>query len=233
MKLRMWIPMGGLGRGGSAAFSEIFSKSVGWFLVCLLSGCGAERDLESQPSVFGVQLHTHGSMSEGPASMQAHDHAARALGGAVDVIWWTDHDWRIAAHTYVDGFDFEEGMVEEELAPVPLRMPQFDGREPLPDWALGGEWTSDSRPARTESVEKGFVLRKPPKFARTVDFEITEDEARSGSRSLHLMVRGPQVGRDRFVLGFESHRRRHIASLASDVRLGLSLLPAVIQGDVR
>ncbi|MAJ61034.1 MAG: hypothetical protein CBC48_14380 [bacterium TMED88] len=196
-------------------------------------GCGTEGDLGSQPSVYGVQLHTHGSMSEGPASMQAHDHAARALGGAVDVIWWTDHDWRIAAHTYVDGFDFEDGMLARELAPVPLRMPQFDGREPLPDWASGKQWAPDSTPSRSEYVERGFVLRRAPKFPETVDFEITEDEARSGVRSLRLVVRGPRAGRDRFVLSFESQRRRHIASLASRVRLGLSLLPAAVEGDVR
>ena len=202
-------------------------------LFSLLWGCGSQSEPESQPSVYGVQLHTHGSMSEGPASMEAHDHAARGLGGAVDVIWWTDHDWRIAAHTYVDGFDFEKGMVEQELVPVPLRMPQFDGREPLPDWASEVQWDPTSAPARTEAVEKGFFLRKPPKFAQTVQFEITEDEARRGDRSLRLAVKGPRVGRDRFVLVFDSHRRRHIASLASGVRLGLSLLPAVFEGDVR
>jgi antitoxin (DNA-binding transcriptional repressor) of toxin-antitoxin stability system len=44
---------------------------------------------------YAVQLHLHGSMSEGPASHLAHDHLA-AETGAVDLIWWTDHDFRVA-----------------------------------------------------------------------------------------------------------------------------------------
>jgi len=100
----------------------------------LAGGCSpGSEPVAERP--FGVQLHVHGSMSEGPASMRAHAAAAAALGGAVDVIWWTDHDWRIAGHTYVSDFDFESGLVAYERAPAPLRRPVFDGWEPLPAWA--------------------------------------------------------------------------------------------------
>ena len=44
---------------------------------------------------IAVQMHLHGSMSEGPASCLAHDHMAAHTGHA-DVLWWTDHDFRVA-----------------------------------------------------------------------------------------------------------------------------------------
>ena len=45
-----------------------------------------------------MAMHLHGSFSEGTASMDAHLQQARRLG--VDVLWWTDHDFRIAALGY-------------------------------------------------------------------------------------------------------------------------------------
>ncbi len=41
-------------------------------------------------SPISVQLHTHGSFSEGGGSMLSHSVAAAEAG--VDAIWWTDHD---------------------------------------------------------------------------------------------------------------------------------------------
>ena len=54
---------------------------------------------------YSVQMHLHGSMSEGSGSMRGANVQAKRLG--LDVLWWTDHDWRIAYHTYADGYDFE------------------------------------------------------------------------------------------------------------------------------
>jgi hypothetical protein len=55
-----------------------------------------------------MAMHLHGSFSEGTASMDAHLHQARRLG--VDVLWWTDHDFRVGAFGYRQaiGFDGEE-----------------------------------------------------------------------------------------------------------------------------
>lgn len=209
-------------RGGVAALA----------LAVALGGCRAEEAGQHE-RIFGVQLHLHGSLSEGPASMRAHAAAAAELGGAVDVLWWTDHDWRIAGHTYVTGFDFEDGLVEYEPVPAPLRMAQFDGREPLPDWAGRSDVGPDAPPESVEQVRKGFVLRHVPRGETRVRMQVTEREARSGRRSLRLAVTGPPGGADRLVLGFEASRRRHIASLASHVTLRLSVLPAVLEGEGR
>ncbi len=69
--------------------------------IFLLSGLAGAADLRP----YSVQLHLHGSMSEGPGSMRGANVQARKLG--LDVLWWTDHDWRVAYHTYLDGYDFE------------------------------------------------------------------------------------------------------------------------------
>ncbi len=43
-------------------------------------------------------MHLHGSFSEGRASMAAHLEQARRVG--VDVLFWTDHDFRVSAQGY-------------------------------------------------------------------------------------------------------------------------------------
>ena len=44
-------------------------------------------------------------MSENNGSMEWHAEKAHAIG--VDVIWWTDHDWRITQTGYTENYDFE------------------------------------------------------------------------------------------------------------------------------
>jgi hypothetical protein len=45
-----------------------------------------------------MALHVHSSFSEGTGSMEAQ--LAEAGLAGVDVLWWTDHDWRMAAAGY-------------------------------------------------------------------------------------------------------------------------------------
>jgi hypothetical protein len=68
-----------------------------------------------------MAMHIHGSFSEGMASMDAHLFQAERLG--VDVIWWTDHDFRAAAFGYRTAVGFEgehepEGPWDWSWAPV-------------------------------------------------------------------------------------------------------------------
>ena len=58
-----------------------------------------------------MAMHLHGSFSEGSASMDAHLHQAQRLG--VDVLWWTDHDFRVAALGYRRAVHFD-GEQEDE-----------------------------------------------------------------------------------------------------------------------
>ena len=76
--------------------------------------------LSSQPSddsaesalplrAFSAALHVHSCFSEGPGSMQAQLSEAHRLG--LDVVGWTDHDWRMQAVEYWSEVGFQ-GEVE-------------------------------------------------------------------------------------------------------------------------
>lgn len=50
------------------------------------------------PGVVSMAMHIHASWSEGAASMEAHlDQATRS---GIDVLWWTEHDFRMAEHGF-------------------------------------------------------------------------------------------------------------------------------------
>jgi predicted metal-dependent phosphoesterase TrpH len=58
-----------------------------------------------------MAMHIHGPFSEGAASYEAH--LEQAHRNRVDVIWWTDHDFRVAAHGYRHAVNFD-GATEAE-----------------------------------------------------------------------------------------------------------------------
>jgi hypothetical protein len=59
---------------------------------------GAERP-------YSVQLHLHGSFSESSGSHGSHTYEARQVG--VDVLWWSDHDWRVTGYKHATTFGFD------------------------------------------------------------------------------------------------------------------------------
>ncbi|GLY93787.1 hypothetical protein [Actinoplanes sp. NBRC 103695] len=54
---------------------------------------------------ISMAMHIHGPFSEGGASFEAHLHQARTHG--VDLVWWTDHDFRVAAHDHRQAVHFD------------------------------------------------------------------------------------------------------------------------------
>ena len=58
-----------------------------------------------------MAMHIHAAFSEGTASMHAHLQQARRLG--VDVIWWTDHDFRQSALGYRQAVRFDDPIERE------------------------------------------------------------------------------------------------------------------------
>jgi predicted metal-dependent phosphoesterase TrpH len=70
--------------------------------VPLLSGCTSPAPRRVPTGGTGdpiaVAMHLHTSFSEGTASMAAHLEQAQRLG--VDVLFWTDHDFRVSAQGY-------------------------------------------------------------------------------------------------------------------------------------
>ena len=57
-------------------------------------------DSGKRPDTVSMAMHIHASWSEGTASMQAHLDQATKTG--IDVLFWTDHDFRLAEHGYPD-----------------------------------------------------------------------------------------------------------------------------------
>lgn len=83
---------------GSAVAAGAFAASLP---APLIRRAAAASEL--QP--VSMAMHVHSSFSEGSASMATH--LAQAADNGVDVIWWTDHDWRMAARYYREVVHFD------------------------------------------------------------------------------------------------------------------------------
>lgn len=82
---------------------------VGTLGLPALTASAATRPATGDPVTMA--MHIHGSFSEGTASMDAHLQQAQRLG--VDVVWWTDHDFRVGAFGYRQAVGFD-GDLEPE-----------------------------------------------------------------------------------------------------------------------
>ena len=146
--------------GGAAAAAGVagLGFAIGRPLMARPSGAtSAGTPVPGTLSPVSMAMHIHGSFSEGQASMAAHLAQAERLG--VDVLWWTDHDWRVNAYGY-------------------RRAVRFDGMEELEDdlwwrWAEeregpldggGGEFVSEPR----SPDEPGSALRLTARGAGTL-----------------------------------------------------------------
>ena len=87
---------------------------------------------------YSVAMHMHGSFSEGMGSMEWHAAQAAALG--LDVLWWTDHDWRVAEWQHTRRFDFEAAVWDAALQ----RITEPDDAYPFQDrwWDVGSSPTA-------------------------------------------------------------------------------------------
>lgn len=54
---------------------------------------------------YSMAMHIHSSFSEGDASMESH--LADAKSNNVDVLWWTEHDWRMMGYGYRQAVHFD------------------------------------------------------------------------------------------------------------------------------
>jgi hypothetical protein len=58
----------------------------------------AAATVDDPSRAVSMAMHIHASWSEGTGSMQGHLQQATATG--IDVMWWTEHDFRMAEHGY-------------------------------------------------------------------------------------------------------------------------------------
>ncbi|PWU43338.1 hypothetical protein DLJ46_31900 [Micromonospora globispora] len=97
---------------------------------------------------ISMAMHIHASFSEGIASYAAH--LDQASHNNVDVVWWTDHDFRVAAHDH-------------------RRVVHFDGEEEL-EGQLAWNWSASTEGTLTASgadfVDSPHGMDDPPKALR-------------------------------------------------------------------
>jgi hypothetical protein len=79
--------------------------SLGYFASSPIGGSTPPPSINS----YLAELHLHGSLSEGRASMWQHSTAPARAGVDYDVLWWTDHMDRNASVYYPVTVDFSEG----------------------------------------------------------------------------------------------------------------------------
>ena len=158
-----------------------------------------------QPA-WSAQLHLHGSFSEGTGSIDSHSYQASRLG--VDVLWWSDHGFRLAGYRHPSTFGFERA--EEPM----------DENEP---------WRQRLRHKDVEIKQ----LTPSALSTTTGSATFTADESVEGQRSLRVRSAGPTAAFASYLQEFSAKRHLHSRCLASVVSLELSILPEEIGPDAR
>jgi hypothetical protein len=123
-------------RGAAGVGAAGAIGSMGWETLTRASWA------QEVPQPLSMAMHVHSSFSEGTGSMNAQ--LAEATLTDVDVVWWTDHDWRMAGHGYRSVVHFS-GFTETER-----------GNDPL-------TWT----PAKSGSLSSSSATIDPSRLAPT------------------------------------------------------------------
>ena len=134
---------------------------------------------------YAAQLHLHGSCSEGSGSCLAHDHEA-AETGHVDLIWWTDHDFRVANFAKVPGYAFN---ALQEYATIPNRR----GHPSAPTMQTPMTWTRVDATGAVVAPARGAAQDPeaaplPPAWEESDEVRISGDVVRTGTGSLQLTL---------------------------------------------
>jgi hypothetical protein len=145
---------------------------------------------------YSVQLHIHGPVSENNGSIDWHVQKAHEIG--VDVIWWTDHDWRASQLYFTPRYDFENCVWNAS----PPRFVE-------PDVGFEERWWE---------VYQQYIYHAKS-IVDTVSYE--------GAKSLRLEVWDPVSDPEFWTLDLvqTGTRKQNRYSLASDFRLRFALLP--------
>ncbi|MEV4639932.1 hypothetical protein AB0J80_21550 [Actinoplanes sp. NPDC049548] len=174
------------------------------------AGAGPASAADPPLKPVSMAMHIHGPFSEGGASYEAHLQQARQHG--VDLVWWTDHDWRIAAHDYRQAVQFdgvtelEDGLAwtwtqrtEGQLA---IATAGFDngglrlsavGAAPEGGilWELGSAWNSTYSTCIADTVLELDVLpeRAGPDAVLLLQMKLSHHPARGGRPAGEYVLR--------------------------------------------
>jgi hypothetical protein len=180
-------------------------------LLATLIACG-ESEPGRLPPVeaerpWSVQLHAHGPFSEGPGSFESHGREAQAVG--LDVLWWSDHDFRITSYRHATRFDFE------------------GPSEPLD---RGEAWS-----ARFATETRGQKQIRPVarRCIRESNADFVAGGAAEGERSLRLSARSPGEELAGCLYVVSADRALMTRPLASQVALDLEVFAESLGEDAR
>lgn len=174
-------------------------------------GAGSERP-------WSVQLHVHGSFSEGVGSIDSHSWEATDVGA--DAIWWSDHDFRVDSYRHPSTFGFEDWT-------EPL-----DRGEPWHEIAWLPRGRADEREEDAGPPKKG-LRRHPLRSLAGGDGAIVSDRADEGARSFRVRAIGSAGDFAAHLYPLKASRSLFKRPLASRVSLALSVFPEKSGPDAR
>ncbi|MEQ1893929.1 MAG: CehA/McbA family metallohydrolase [Planctomycetota bacterium] len=190
---------------GRARSLVLLRASFALLLVLAAAHACGRGSPSSGPRAYSVQLHLHGPFSEGLGSIDSHSFEARAVG--CDVLWWSEHDFRLATHQHVAHFGFE------------------GPSEPL---ARGESWVP-----RLKKAVNGTKRLEPVVSPPGARLEFVTEPVLEGEQSLRLELtgRGAQFDTQLVALGDERFLVRR--ALATGVTLHLAVQPESLGPDAR
>ncbi len=164
------------------------------------------RRASQEPRAYSVQLHLHGPFSEGEGSIDSHSHEASDVG--CDVLWWSEHDFRLLDYGLVSRFGFEAW--QEEL-----------GRNEA--------WTT---PFKRTPGTKGLLFTAKPEGTKA-NFVRAPAPVKEGEHSLRLLAQttGPEY--EPLTVVFSAAGMLQRRSLATGVTLRLAAWPQELAGEAR
>jgi hypothetical protein len=158
-------------------------------------------------NTYSVEMHVHGSFSEGNASIESASYESRNAG--LDVLWWSDHDHYFSGYRAITAFDFES-MVQ-------------------PAW-LNESWVPSTSAESSKVKSFEFLSADGIDF---YDASISEDEMFEGLSSLFMTGYSYASTFNSVYYEFASNSKKIRYPVAGNVIVNLALLPAVASADAR
>jgi hypothetical protein len=176
--------------------------------VSLLMACGDRTPTSiAATRAYSVQLHVHGLHSEGVGSIDSHSHEANELG--LDVIWWSDHDFRIASYRHVSTFGFE-------------------------DWSATDSRGESWRDRRERLGRRSKSLQRVvDRSLGAASANFTDDDPYEGVQCFRVDAVGPDPHFRAHLYSFIAGRATHVRPLASRITLEIAIFPVKLGRDAR
>lgn len=178
----------------------LLALALATFGVAALTPEEAARSARGE-AVWSCQLHLHGSFSEGTGSINSHSFEARDVGA--DVLWWSDHDFRITSHGMTSSFGFED-------------------REQIP--------VGDSLVEQDAIDRKVWIYENHGDRKAAGGWEIVDDHV-EGEHALRVHVFGQKAKFEARFVRLGSGNSRMTRPLAAGLRVHLAVKPLAASAD--